>query len=88
MRAEEVSRRKELERLERSLEEAEVIQTGMKIILIDPSLDSKRKGEYEKAFVRLRSEIRELRILVDNMRTNARSAETRRLGGLEKVSGF
>lgn len=86
MPAEELLRIKETQSLERTLEEAEVIQTGMKIILIDPSLDSKRKDEYEKAFVRLRNEIRELMVLVENMRTKAHSAETRQLVRLGKAS--
>ena len=53
---------KNIEHLKRSLEEAQIIITGMKLVLMNPSLNSKRKGEYEKAFSKLNDEIRELKI--------------------------
>ena len=36
-----------IENLKRSLEEAEIMKTGMKLVLMNPSLNSERKGKYE-----------------------------------------
>jgi hypothetical protein len=62
------SRLEDMADLRRSLEEAEVIKSGMKLVLMNPSLDSTRKGEYEKAFTKLNGEIRGLKILMGYMR--------------------
>jgi hypothetical protein len=59
---------KKMEHLKRSLEEAEIIRTGMKLVLMNPSLNSECKGEYEKAFSKLNDDIRELKIMMDHER--------------------
>jgi hypothetical protein len=59
---------KKMEQLKRSLEEAEIIRTGMKLVLMNPSLNSECKGEYEKAFSKLNDDIRELKIMMDHER--------------------
>ena len=51
--------------LKLSLEEAEIIKSGMKLVLMDPSLDSMRKGEYEKALTKLNDEIRDLKMMMN-----------------------
>lgn len=56
---------KEMERLKRSLEEAEIIKTGMKLVLMNPSLNSESKNDYERAFSKLNAEIRELKMKMD-----------------------
>ena len=56
---------KEMERLKRSLEEAEIIKTGMKLVLMNPSLNSESKNDYERAFSKLNDEIRELKMKMD-----------------------
>ncbi|HVO65670.1 MAG TPA: hypothetical protein VMT12_04220 [Syntrophales bacterium] len=56
---------KEIEYLKHSLEEAEIIKTGMKLVLMNPSLNSDCKDEYEKAFLKLNDKIRELKIKMD-----------------------
>ena len=55
----------EMEHLKRSLEEAEIIKTGIKLVLMNPSLNSDRKDGYEKAFSKLNDEIRDLKIKMD-----------------------
>jgi hypothetical protein len=62
---------KEMEHLKRSLEEAEMIKTGMKLVLMNPSLNSDSKGEYEKAFSKLNDEIRELKIKMDHAKNDS-----------------
>jgi len=62
-----------IENLRRSLEEAEIIKTGMKLILMNPSLDSEHKGKYEKAFSRLSDQIRELKMMMDSVRNGIHS---------------
>lgn len=54
--------------LKRSLEEAEILRCGMKLILMNPLLDSTRKGEYEKSFMKLNDEIRDIKIMMGSMR--------------------
>ncbi len=56
---------KNMEYLKRSLEEAEIVKTGIKLVLMDPSLNSECKGKYEKAFSKLNDEIRSMRIMMD-----------------------
>ena len=56
---------KDMEHLKRSLEEAEIIKTGMKVVLMNPSLNSDCKDEYEKAFSKLNDKIRDLKIKMD-----------------------
>ena len=56
--------------LKRSLEEAEIIESGMKLVLMDPSLDSMRKGEYEKALTKLNDEIRDLKMMMNYIQKN------------------
>jgi hypothetical protein len=51
-----------------SLEEAEIIKSGIKLVLMNPLLDSTRKGEYEKTFTKLNDEIRGLKILMGYIR--------------------
>ena len=62
-----------MENLKRSLEEAEIIKTGMQLILMNPSLNSERKGKYEKAFSKLSDEIRELKIMMGSVRNGTYS---------------
>ena len=59
---------KKMEHLKRSLEEAEIIKTGMKLVLMNPSLNSECKGEYKKAFSKLNNDIRKLKIMMDHER--------------------
>lgn len=62
---EELAGFKNIAQLKRSLEEAEVIKSGMKLVLMNPTLTSERKGEYEKAFLKLNDEIKDLKIMFD-----------------------
>jgi hypothetical protein len=64
---------KNIEHLKRSLEEAEMIKTGMKLVLMNPFLDSECKGKYETAFSKLRDEIRALKIMMDAVRNETHS---------------
>jgi len=64
---------KNLEHLKRSLEEAEIMITGMKLVLMNPSLNSERKGKYEKAFSKLNDEIRAMRIMMNHVRNGQHS---------------
>jgi len=74
---EELDGLKNVEHLKRSLEEAEIIKTGMKLVLMNPSLNSECKGKYEIAFSKLRDEIRELKTMMSAVRngTYPRSIE-------------
>ena len=54
-----------MSQLKRSLEKAEIMRSGIELVLMIPFLDSKRKGEYEEAFSKLNDEIRELKIMMD-----------------------
>ena len=56
---------KDMEHLKRSLEEAEIMRTGMKLVLMNPFLNSEIKSDYEKAFSKFNDEIMELRIMMD-----------------------
>ena len=69
----EFARLKNIEDLKRSLEEAEIIKTGMKLVLMNPSLNSECKGKYEKAFSKLKDKIRELEIMMDFVRNETHS---------------
>jgi hypothetical protein len=51
--------------VKRSLEEAEIMQTGMKLVLMNPAINSRLKREYETAFSKLNDEIKELKIMMD-----------------------
>ena len=62
------SKVEDLADLKRSLEEAQILRSGMKLVLMNPLLDSMRKGEYEKAFIKLNDEIRNLKIMMGCMR--------------------
>jgi len=62
--------------LKRSLEEAEILRSGMKLVLMSPSLDSMRKGEYEKAFTKLNNEIRDLKMMMGYVRKRTHSFRT------------
>jgi hypothetical protein len=59
--------------LKRSLEEAEILRSGVKLALMDPLLDSIRKGEYEEAFAKLSDEIRVMKMMILNVRTRTHS---------------
>ena len=48
-----------------SLEEAEVIKTGMKLVLMNPSVNTKLKNDYEKAISLLNDKIAELKQILD-----------------------
>ncbi len=65
---------KKMEHLKRSLEEAEIIKTGMKLVLMHPSLNPESKGEYEKAFSKLNDDIRELKIMMDRAKKMTHSS--------------
>jgi len=66
---------KDIQHLKCLLEEAEIIQTGMKLVLMNPSLNSERKGMYEKAFLKLNDEIRAMRIRMNHVRNGQYSHE-------------
>lgn len=70
---EELDGLRNIEHLKRSLEEAEIIKTGMKLVLMNPSLNSECKGKYEIAFSKLRDEIRELKIVMEAVRNETHS---------------
>jgi hypothetical protein len=74
---EELDGLKNIEHLKRSLEEAEIIKTGMKLVLMNPSLNSECKGRYEMAFSKLIDEIRGLKMMMNAVRngTYPRSIE-------------
>ena len=76
MSIEELPVLKEMKRLKRSIEEAEIIKTGVKLVLMNPSLNSECKGEYEKAFLRLNDQIRELKIKMDGAQKITHSSKT------------
>jgi hypothetical protein len=63
--------------MKRSLEEAEILRSGMKLVLMDPLLDSVRRDEYEKTFAKLSSEIRDLKTMMVNVRKRTHSSEPR-----------
>ena len=46
MYSDDTSKLEDITALKRSLEEAEILRSGMKLVLMSPSLDSMRKGEY------------------------------------------
>jgi len=75
MTAEERPGLKKIEHLKRSLEEAEIIKTGMKLVLMNPSLNSACKGEYEKAFSKLNDDIRALKIMMDRAQKMTHSSK-------------
>ena len=54
-----------MSQLKRSLEKAEIMRSGIELVLMIPFLDSMRKGEYEEALSKLNDEIRELKIIMD-----------------------
>ncbi len=47
--------------LKRSLEEAEIMKSGMNLVLMNPCLDTQHRDKYEKALSMLNSKIREIR---------------------------
>ena len=59
---------KNIEHLKCSLEEAEIIKTGMKLVLMNPSLNSERQSKYKKAFSKLNDEISSMRIMMNHAR--------------------
>ncbi|HYA15377.1 MAG TPA: hypothetical protein VEF33_13665 [Syntrophales bacterium] len=65
---EETAKLESIESLKSSLEEAEIIRSGMKMVLMNPSLNPERKGEYEKAFSKLNDEIRDLKTMMGYVR--------------------
>ena len=56
-----------LPQLKRSYENAQIMRSGMKLVLMMPSLDSRRRSAYKETFSKLNDEIRELKIIMDNM---------------------
>ncbi|HVO67717.1 MAG TPA: hypothetical protein VMT12_14670 [Syntrophales bacterium] len=66
---------KDIQHLKCLLEEAEIIQTGMKLVLMNPALNSERKGKYEKAFLKLNNEIRAMRIMMNHVQNGRHSHE-------------
>jgi len=78
MYLEEQTKSQNITHLRRSLEEAEIMRCGMKLVLMNPSLDSMRKGEYEKAFIKLNDEIKNLKTMMGYVRKsgNMRSINT------------
>jgi hypothetical protein len=67
---------KKMEHLKRSLEEAEIIKTGMKLVLMNPSLNPECKGEYKKVFSKLNDEIREMKIMMDRAQKMTHSSKS------------
>lgn len=63
--------------LKSSLEEAEILRSGMKLVLMNPLLDSIRKSEYEKTFAKLSDEIRCLKTMMLNVRKRTHTLEPR-----------
>jgi hypothetical protein len=61
------------ENVKRSLEEAEIMQTGMKLVLMNPAINSRLKSEYETAFSKLDDEIKELKMMMDGLRKGTHS---------------
>jgi len=76
MSTEECPGLKKMKHLKRSLEEAEIIKTGMKLVLMNPSLNSECKGKYENAFLKLNDDIRELKIMMDYERKITHPSKT------------
>jgi hypothetical protein len=74
---EDTSKLENIADLKRSLEEAEILRSGMKLALMNPLLDSMCKGEYEKAFTKLNNEIRDLKMMMVNVRKRTYSLEPR-----------
>ena len=66
---------KNVEDLENSLHEAEIIRSCTRIALKNPSLDTERRGEYEMACMRLNAEIRELKMRMDSVRKRTHSQD-------------
>lgn len=62
------SKVEDLADLKRSLEEAQILRSGMKLVLMNPLLDSLRKDEYQKVFMKLNEEIRDLKMVIGCMR--------------------
>jgi len=65
---EELANYKNIDQLNRCLEEAEIMKSGMKLILMNPALNSERKREYEEAFLKLNATIGEMKIIMNYMR--------------------
>jgi len=63
-----IAKSKNMENLKNSLQEAEIIKSGMKLVLMNPSLDCMRRDEYEKAFTKLNDEIRDLKMMMSYVR--------------------
>ncbi|HVO65712.1 MAG TPA: hypothetical protein VMT12_04430 [Syntrophales bacterium] len=61
---------KNIEDLKRSLQEAEVIRNCASWALRNPSLDPDQRSDYEIAFMRLNTEIRDLKTRIDTVRKN------------------
>jgi len=80
MYSDDTSKLENIAHLKRSLEEAEIIKSGMKLVLMNPSLDSMRKGEYEKAFTKLNDEIRDLKMMMGSVRKKTHSFGTNEYG--------
>ncbi len=59
---EEITRVQSMSCLKLSLEEAEIIKTGLKIVLMNPSLNSEYKSEYVRVYAKLNDDIRELKL--------------------------
>ena len=59
---------KNVEDLQHSLEEAEIIKSCTSWALRNPSLDPDQRGDYEIAFTRLNAEIRNLKARIDTIR--------------------
>lgn len=80
MYMEEQTKSQNISHLKRSLEEAEILRSGMKLVLMNPLLDSMRKGEYEKAFIKLNDEIRNLKIMMGYVRKSGNMGNMRLIG--------
>lgn len=65
---EELTKYKNIEQLNRSLEEAEIIKSGMKLVLMNPTLNLERKRKYEEAFSKLNDTIGQMRTIMDYVR--------------------
>ncbi|MGA2333386.1 MAG: hypothetical protein ABSG75_16675 [Syntrophales bacterium] len=68
-----MAKSKNVEDLRKSLEEAEIIRSCMRIALKNPSLELELRGKYEIDCMRLNAEIREMKMRMNNVQKGAHS---------------
>ncbi|MGO9136179.1 MAG: hypothetical protein ACLP9S_16840 [Syntrophales bacterium] len=70
---------KDVEDVRKSLEQAEIIRSCARIALMNPSLDPELRGEYEIACMRLNAEIRDLKMMMDDVQRRTHTTVSRLL---------